>query len=741
MQHLKLLAVVVAGSVLAACGGGDSVTQTESGWQVSDGLAQKGPLLRGSGVTINELGSINFTPNGKSYTFEVLDDSGTFKPGKTTFSSPYLESTALGYYFNELTGQKSSDMVYVRGLSYLATRGDTAVNINILSSFTNQRIKNLLTTAPTKTFVAARPQAEKELLNTFYIYNAADIFNGTTSNGITQPKTFTELDLSKRRAGDQILAAISAMAVKVGSTGSGVNYLTNQVEMDLADDGQVNNSRNFSPSLLQQLSTAATTTDFSATANNLNAFYGTNYAATDLSQWVDTSGGMDKVINKYKYNSANVPLGTESRSPNYSVGSDDRGQCFSVTVGKLYKNGVAVTTSLVSAASGDNFQIGITPTLALSNIDSFLQRQPPASTGCGSATASNPTRVMKYTTVSAPLTVNYLVPSFLIASNGNIVEKKIPIAGTETESLAMRTPSGTVLWSINSGIVTTSPLRLQSMVMDSSGNIYWGQDGIIRKLTSSGTELWRLTQSAYSFSKVTAAISDGVVATVSYNDSYPPRVQRISASGAVLWAFDVTGQSVHVADARQAPDGSVYVFGKANGGTTSINGVPSSNCQCVYLTKLDSNGVRLWTQVLTTVDSPQTLDPFAGEVAFDELSNVYIAAVGVPVGGNTSINFVASVDKNTGAFVWKTPLPKRPWRLRYKGGFLYSVDMGGYYDLGYAWKISNAGAIQWQKNLDTIGYYTGPFDFDFDQSSNLLITGNYSPSGSIQGFYWLLINN
>jgi alpha-tubulin suppressor-like RCC1 family protein len=384
-------------ALLAGCTGNDStVSSSSNGYEVSSGLAQKGPLLRGSSVTVNELNTSTLQPSGKSYTFEVLDDLGTFKPSNITFGSAYLENTALGYYFNELTGQQSSDMVYLRGLSYLGT--DKAVNLNVLSTFVKNRVKNLVTTKPVKTFVLARPQAEKELLGAFYIYNAVDLLPGTTVGGVTQPANFMELDLSKKRAGDQILAAISGMVAQIGQTGSGVNYFLNQVETDLADDGLINNSPNFTVSVQQQLSDAAKNTDFAAVAANLNAFYKTNYTATDLSQWVDTSGGVDKVINKYKFSASNIPVDTESKSPEYVAGSEDAGQCFSVNAGKLYRNGATVTTGTVKAVKGDKFVIGLTGNVGGTNYSGFVQRSSPDAKGVCPQVVPNSglTRVEKY---------------------------------------------------------------------------------------------------------------------------------------------------------------------------------------------------------------------------------------------------------------------------------------------------------------------------------------------------------
>ena len=401
MNHkIKLALTVSVLGLVASCGGsGSTVSQTADGWQVDSGIAQKGPLLRGSSVTVAELSTTTLQPSGKTYPFEVLDDSGTFKPTNITFTSSFLESTALGYYFNELTGVKSSDMVFLRGLSNLATGQDTSVNVNVLSSFTNRRIKNLFNTAPKKTFAVARPQAEKELLAGFFIYNAVDLMPGTTVGGVLQPKTFMELDLSKKRAADQILAAMSAVIVNAGQTGSGVNYLINQIEMDLADDGLLNNSTKFAVSVASQLNAAVQTTDFAAAALNLNNFYGTTYTETDLSQWIDTSGGIDQVINKYKFSTANVGLGTESKSPDYVAGTEDAGQCFSVSRGKLYRNGTLITTGTVKAVKGDRFVIGLTPNTA-DNLTGFIQRS--AASVAGVCPAVIPTngliRVQKYTT-------------------------------------------------------------------------------------------------------------------------------------------------------------------------------------------------------------------------------------------------------------------------------------------------------------------------------------------------------
>ncbi|MCX7258028.1 MAG: hypothetical protein NTZ64_15275, partial [Polaromonas sp.] len=253
------------------------------------------------------------------------------------------------------------------------------------------------------TFAAARAQAQRELLNAFYIYNSADILSGTSVSGVIQPTNFMELDLSQSRAADQILAAISGMLIKIGQTGGGVNALLNSVEIDLADDGLLNNSAKLTPSVQQQLNTAAPVTPFGVIANNLNLFYGlkTPYTREDLDQWIDSSGGTDKVIDKYKFSVKDVALNKENKSPAFVAGANDAGQCLSASTGKLYKNDVLQTVPVL-AAKDDKFVIGLTASSSSQTVTSFLQRNAPAvGPSCPVTVPVGAVRLQKYAVTAA----------------------------------------------------------------------------------------------------------------------------------------------------------------------------------------------------------------------------------------------------------------------------------------------------------------------------------------------------
>ena len=104
------LLTLALSTALVACGGGsgDDSAPADRSYQVESGVAQKGPLTMGSSISINELNATTLVPLGTSYNFEIRDDFGNFQPAGTVFKQRLLETTASGYYLDELTGQVST---------------------------------------------------------------------------------------------------------------------------------------------------------------------------------------------------------------------------------------------------------------------------------------------------------------------------------------------------------------------------------------------------------------------------------------------------------------------------------------------------------------------------------------------------------------------------------------------------------------------------------------------------------
>ncbi|MEY4753812.1 MAG: hypothetical protein RJA44_1487, partial [Pseudomonadota bacterium] len=350
---------------------------------------------------------------------------GTFKPN-SSFVSPYLETTAQGYFYNELSGVAGRDWVVLRGLSFLGAGGDKAVNVNVLSAFTKDRIRTLMNGATRPGFIAARAQAQRELLAALSIHSGSEVLGsatatvGSTTGSTAAPTSFMELDLSRSRPADQILAMVSGLVNQSGQSGGGFNAFINRVALDLADDGLLNNSIGANPGVPAELALAQKNTPFGLVAANLNRYYGlkTPYGTADLAQWNDSSGGIDRVIDRYKYELKDAPAGQESLSPAWVAGSDDVGQCLSTRIGRLYRNGV-LQSAPVPAAQGERYSIGLTA-YAGQTSTAYLQRDPvdPVSKRCAATGAAAAPRLLKFSVSGAPAGADLLpLPDRYLGAN------------------------------------------------------------------------------------------------------------------------------------------------------------------------------------------------------------------------------------------------------------------------------------------------------------------------------------
>src|SRR5215469_15762620 len=117
MRRSTFLAVVTLLCVTACGGGGGSAPPPTQTYTANTGVAQKGPLIKGSTVTAQELSS-NLSPTGKQYTYQIASDLGTFFP-TSTFGSQYIGLNATGYYFDEVASALSTGTITLNGYSDL----------------------------------------------------------------------------------------------------------------------------------------------------------------------------------------------------------------------------------------------------------------------------------------------------------------------------------------------------------------------------------------------------------------------------------------------------------------------------------------------------------------------------------------------------------------------------------------------------------------------------------------------
>jgi exo-beta-1,3-glucanase (GH17 family) len=201
---------------------------------------------------------------------------------------------------------------------------------------------------------------------------------------------------------------LSAVAVQAGGNGAGINHFIADFQADLADDGLVNGSAPRT-AVRAQIDAASAAVDMAKVATNVNTFFNSSAAtATALSNWVDSSGGADGLIDKFKTSVTEVATGTLSMSPAYVAGSEEVGQCLSVgslsagANGALYPgNSTTPSNVLKVSAKGDRFYLGMTAGTT-GTVGGFIQRFVAGAKGVCPATApaSGATRVFKYSLVN-----------------------------------------------------------------------------------------------------------------------------------------------------------------------------------------------------------------------------------------------------------------------------------------------------------------------------------------------------
>jgi hypothetical protein len=151
---------------------GDALPTTLSG------AVQKGPFVRGSSVTVQELDS-TLTPTGRSFQVTTNDDEGDFDI-PVTVSSQYVEVIATGYYYDELAGALTSGQLTLRALADLTSGG--TVNVNLLTSMSEPLVKKLVTSGTS--FSQGRAQAEGAVLSALG-FSSSSLGTSFTSVGLT----------------------------------------------------------------------------------------------------------------------------------------------------------------------------------------------------------------------------------------------------------------------------------------------------------------------------------------------------------------------------------------------------------------------------------------------------------------------------------------------------------------------------------------------------------------------------
>jgi Bacterial Ig-like domain (group 2)/Galactose oxidase, central domain/Immunoglobulin I-set domain/Kelch motif len=298
-----------------------AATLTVNGFSAASGVAQKGPLVKGSTVTAQEL-DVTLSPAGARYAYQVTSKFGNFSPA-SAFYSQYVGVSATGYYFDEIANAVSSGTVTLNGYSDLTS--DSVLNVNLLTTLEYQRIQNLVTKL-SMPFAAARTQAENEVLS------ALNIPTGNYGS-------FDTLDLAGNRDGDHVLAAISSLFTYGNSAGQ-LGQLIANFQSDIGANGVITN-----PGTAAALAAASRGINPTAVAAHLTQYYagsGPTFTAANISDWIAQSG--DGVIGKFAFQVPDASPSTVFAFPS-AVVAQFAGTPVSVTSGQLVVNGTPVSAA------------------------------------------------------------------------------------------------------------------------------------------------------------------------------------------------------------------------------------------------------------------------------------------------------------------------------------------------------------------------------------------------------------
>ena len=253
---------------------GDDIDTTNQEGNLSDtifiqnlsGFVQKGPFINGSSITISELKK-NLTPTGLNYNTQITDNKGTYGIKDIKFTSQYVELKASGFYFNEVSGIKSTAPLTLYALSDI--KDTTSLNVNVLSNLEKGRVEYLVSGG--SSFNDAKKQSQEEILAIFNI----------SPDSIKESEL---LDISKDGDDNAILLAVSVI-LQGKLTEADLSELLANMSTDLREDG-ILNSKSIGSTLINNCKYL----DLEQIRNNLEARYtnlGTEAVIPDFEKYVN----------------------------------------------------------------------------------------------------------------------------------------------------------------------------------------------------------------------------------------------------------------------------------------------------------------------------------------------------------------------------------------------------------------------------------------------------------------------
>ncbi len=309
---VQAAAFALASAFVVACSDGDKTAggTTEDAGIIADlnvaGVTQKGPFAKGSSVTVQGIDCQTMELTDEKFSGSIKSDKGDFEIKDVNLSSTCAAFEVKGYYFNEVTGKKSSDKLTLHALTDLKDRKN--VNINLLTELEYERVMNLVTEEK-MSFAEAKTQAEKEVLAAFSVKAKDGEF-----------ALSEDLNILEKGDDNAALLAVSVMMqsdLKVAKLAERVN----DVAADIAKDGSWDDDKT-KTEIAEWTATAEKNGDLANVNKNIEKWGGSDEVSA-FETVVEKFAGSNKGTSSSSVTSAGSVILNSSSSKNV-LSSDSR---------------------------------------------------------------------------------------------------------------------------------------------------------------------------------------------------------------------------------------------------------------------------------------------------------------------------------------------------------------------------------------------------------------------------------
>jgi len=247
MSILRLaISIAIVFTFSCSDGGGGGMSNTPLKKDKIGGFTQKGPFVKGSSITLFELDN-DLVQTGKSFQSTIADDKGSFEINSVQLVSPYVRLKTDGYYYNEVSGKKSTSPITLYAIADLTNKN--SLNVNLLTHLEYEKVQKLVESG--ESLSKAKKQTQKEILKTFGI-------DGDFANS-------EDMSIFGSSDGSAILLAISILLQGERDEASFTDLLTDFNQ-------SIKNSSEWSNAKKTELADWASGTDLERIRTNINGW-------------------------------------------------------------------------------------------------------------------------------------------------------------------------------------------------------------------------------------------------------------------------------------------------------------------------------------------------------------------------------------------------------------------------------------------------------------------------------------